>query len=145
MLDWKLWKGWPMMKEGNGKLILIAFIIIVLDQLSKFYAKHNWDYVINYGASFSILQGYRWLFIIVAILVIFLIFYYNEKKYLLAFGFILGGTIGNLIDRVFLGYVIDFVDIKIIPIFNVADIANTVGAILLLIGLAYGSTKHRKK
>ena len=133
------------MKEGNGKLILIAFIIIILDQLSKLYAKHNWDYVINYGASFSILQGYRWLFIIVAILVIFLIFYYNEKKYLLAFSFILGGTIGNLIDRVFLGYVIDFIDVKIIPIFNVADIANTVGAILLLIGLAYGSTKHRKK
>ena len=133
------------MKEGNGKLILIAFIIIVLDQISKWYAQHNFDYLKNYGASFSILQGYKWLFVIVAVIVIFLIFYYNEKKYFYAFSFILGGTIGNLIDRLFLGYVVDFIDVKIIPVFNVADAANTIGAILLLIGLAYNSSKHRKK
>ena len=132
-----------MTKKGNGKIIFLALIIILLDQISKFYARHNLDYVVNYGAAFGILQGQKLLFVLAAGIVIGLIYYYRKEN-LIAFGFILGGAIGNLIDRLYFGYVTDFINIKIIHVFNIADAANTIGAILLIIELLR-SSKHGKK
>src|SRR3989344_2034327 len=141
MLDLKLLKGLPMKKEANTRIIILGLIIAFVDQLSKLYSRHNLDYIANYGAAFGILQGQKWLFVIAAVVVIGLILYYSKKQNLLAFGFILGGALGNLIDRLYFGYVVDFIDIKIIHVFNVADAANTIGAILLIIEL-FRSSKH---
>ena len=130
------------MKEESGRIFLVGFVIVIIDQITKYYAKNNLDYLQNYGAAFGILQGQKILFILAALIVIALIIYYRKQN-LIAFGFILGGAIGNLIDRLAYGYVIDFIDIKIIHVFNIADAANTIGAILLIAELLR-SSKHAK-
>ena len=112
-------------------------MLIAIDQLSKIILKNKSlgiiNYQVNYGAAFSILQGYRWLFIAVAVIVIIAIaFYYKKAESKLPLLLILAGTAGNLIDRVFLGYVRDFIDLKVWPIFNLADSYNVIGAVLLL-------------
>ncbi|MCD4666480.1 signal peptidase II [archaeon] len=108
--------------------ILIIIILTLLDQITK----HFFVNVINYGAAFGILQGYTWLFILVSFIVIFVcVKYYKVKELRLSLTFILAGTIGNLIDRVFFGYVRDFIDFKIWPVFNLADTYNIIGLILL--------------
>ena len=119
------------------KKFLIPVLIVFLDQLTKFLFKDKHFFIINYlknyWAAFSLLQGQSLIFILTAILVIFLIFfYYNKVKYKIALLFILGGTIGNLIDRIFLGFVRDFIDLKIWPVFNIADCFNVVGVAILM-------------
>ena len=127
---------------------------MLLDQLTKFLIRKNFElgeslplikgifhltYATNTGAAFSIFEGFNIFFIIFSIIVIGVILYYlknireNEKLMQLAIGLLLGGTIGNLIDRVFIGAVTDFLDFRIWPIFNVADSSVTVSAILLII------------
>ena len=118
------------------KKFLIPLAIIFFDQLTKLLFKDKHFFIINYqenyGAAFSLFQGQLLIFIPVAILVILLIFfYYNKVKYKIALLFILGGTIGNLIDRIFLGFVRDFIDLKIWPIFNKADFATVIGVAIL--------------
>lgn len=97
----------------------------------------------NRGAAFGILQGKMWLFfIITAIVVVAVIFYlqkYGRKEPLLgtSLALILGGAIGNFIDRLFRGEVVDFIDVKLFsydyPIFNIADSALVIGVILMII------------
>jgi len=133
-------------------LILIIFFS-VLDQFSKIYIHYNFDkllnkdfvilridYVRNYGAAFNILSGnilfLSFISIISAIILFYLIFRRNNNsinKYGLTF--ILAGTIGNGIDRILNGYVIDFIKIKFIdfPVFNIADIVINLGVIILII------------
>ena|SRR3989338_4859765 len=131
-----------------------ALIIIFIDQIAKFLIKANFQlnqtlpvinnifhltYIHNFGAGFGILQQQRWILAFISIIVIGFIFYYldriNNKERVLQLltGFILGGTIGNLIDRVIYGYVTDFLDFRIWPVFNFADSFVTVGAIGLII------------
>lgn len=112
------------------RLLLTAFIVVLLDQLTKFILKTYSTR--NYGAAFGLFQGYRWLFIIVALIVIFLIFKFRNRFNNLALGFLLGGTLGNLIDRLIYGYVIDFIDLGFWPSFNIADLFSTLGVLLLL-------------
>jgi len=133
-----------------------ALIIVIIDQIAKFLIKTNFQlnqtlpiinnifnltYIHNFGAGFGILQQQRWVLIFVSIIVIGFILYYldkiNGKEILLQllFGFILGGTIGNLIDRVIYGYVIDFLDFRVWPVFNFADSFVTIGVIGLIIYL----------
>jgi signal peptidase II len=126
------------------KSYILIFFIVILDQLTKFYSKNiNLDfklfllrYVENTGASFGILQGYRIFLILISIIVMIILIYYmftiKNKYAIYAFSFILGGTIGNLIDRIFLGYVIDFIDFRFWPSFNVADSFITIGALILV-------------
>ena len=143
------------MKKSDGiKLAIFSFIVffvVILDRLTKNYISKNYTlneskaiiqgvfhrtYVHNYGAGFSILQNQRWLFIIFALIVIAAIFYYYSnlpKNYVtVATALLLGGTIGNLIDRIIYGYVIDFLDFMIWPKFNLADSAITIGALFLV-------------
>ena len=97
----------------------------------------------NTGASFSILQGQQWFFIIFAIVVIITIIYYYKKipiNQRLFIAFILAGSLGNLVDRIHYGYVIDFIDFKIWPVFNIADTAVCIGAA----GLIYYILKDDK-
>lgn len=103
------------------------------------------SYTENRGAAFGILQNHRWLFISVTVIfVICMIGYILLKKpksrlAVMSFAFICGGGIGNLIDRIFLSYVIDFIDFRIInfPVFNVADIFVSVGAALMFIYIIF--------
>ncbi len=133
-------------------LILITFFS-VLDQFSKIYIQSNIDkllykdfillridFVRNYGAAFNILSGNRlflsFISIISTIILSYLIFRKNNNsinKYALTF--ILAGSIGNGIDRILNGYVIDFIKIKFIdfPVFNIADLVINLGAIILII------------
>jgi signal peptidase II len=135
-------------------MIILIILIIGLDQLTKFILNNNLilnspypvikgffylTLVHNKGAAFGILKNQILLFILSSIFAIILI-YFNLKKSRnknklslndLALGLILSGAVGNLIDRLFLGYVVDFLDFRVWPVFNVADSAITVGAVLL--------------
>ena len=128
--------------------ILLALAVVILDQLTKLYvAKHffvgesvpvlenifHWTYILNPGAAFGMLEGSRWLFVVIALAVMAGIWYMRED--IAAYGLwctygsalFAGGAIGNLIDRIRQGLVIDFFDFRIWPVFNVADIAICVG------------------
>ncbi|MBU0709402.1 MAG: signal peptidase II [Candidatus Omnitrophica bacterium] len=132
-------------------IYIIVFTILSLDQLTKFLITKNLAHqesfpllrgifhltlTHNTGAAFGILKNQVPLFIFTSLFAVFLI-YVNIRKhregklYGLALSLILGGALGNLIDRVRLGYVIDFLDFRIWPVFNLADSAITIGAVLL--------------
>ena len=97
----------------------------------------------NTGIAFGLFKDQGVVFIIIPVIAIILlaynIYYYrqnNEKLsrlYIVAFSMILGGAIGNLIDRIYCGYVIDFIDFRVWPVFNIADSAITIGAIIIAI------------
>ncbi len=130
----------------------IGIFIILIDQITKYLIIINYkllvnkdfilfrlDFVKNYGAAFNILSGNRIFLssisIIFSILLVYLILRNNPfKTYeLYSYSFILGGTVGNGIDRIFKGYVIDFINLNIInfPVFNIADISINIGFIFL--------------
>lgn len=119
------------------KFILIAFFVVLLDQISKILTKDVhygiFNYVTNTGAAFSLFKGSNLILALIAIVVIVVLFYFykNYPKLWLSLGFILGGTIGNLIDRIVFGYVRDFIDLKYWPIFNVADSFNVIGVCIV--------------
>lgn len=101
----------------------------------------------NAGAAFGMLQGQRWLFIVVTVVVAGVIVYTlwrmrRERFLCWSLALILGGAVGNLTDRIRFGEVVDFIDVRIFsfhyPIFNVADSAVVIGGILLAIALWRG-------
>ena len=138
--------------------MLFWFVLIgslALDQLTKFIISTNMNlrqtipviedifhitYVTNYGAAFGILQGQRWLFIVItlAALSATLIFLRSIPKTAwrmrLSLGLFCGGALGNFVDRIFNnGAVIDFIDFRVFPIFNFADMFIIIGCALLVI------------
>lgn len=136
----------------NRNKTIIGIIIICIDQLTKnlvqvFDADVNIinnflriKYVQNTGAAFSLFKGHTTILILVSILLLVLVynlmFSYKETKLNnISFGLIIGGILGNLIDRIFFQCVRDFIDINIFnfPIFNIADMAIVFGVIILLI------------
>ena len=131
----------------------ISIFIVLIDQFTKYFMFYNkklfinkdfvlfkLDFVKNYGAAFNIFSGNRiflsLISIIFSILLIYLIFRKNTLNLfdLYSYSFILGGTIGNGIDRIYKGFVIDFINLNIInfPVFNIADISINIGFIILL-------------
>lgn len=136
------------MKPAEKKKLILfsiaAVLIILLDQLMKIFVVKEVipiSYSTNTGAGFGLFQDSVKILIWISVFVVGLIVYYydkipvKEKLIQAAVGLILGGTIGNLIDRIRLGYVIDFIDLRIWPSFNIADSAITVGVIGLIIYL----------
>ena len=133
-------------------LVLISFFCI-LDQISKIYINLNFnrllnkdififtiEYVRNYGAAFNLFSGSRLFLSFISVISTFILFYFifiRENKLINKYGlsFILAGTIGNGIDRILNGYVIDFIKIKYIdfPVFNIADIAINIGVLILIL------------
>ena len=135
------------------KYLIVISILCFLDQYSKIYISLNIDklinkdlliltieYIRNYGAAFNILSGSRLFLslisIISTIILMYLIFIREDKrinKYGLSF--IVAGSIGNGVDRIFYGYVIDFIKIKFVdfPVFNIADIAINIGILVMII------------
>ena len=139
------------------KLFIFSIIFLLIDQISKglinLYMNVNESikifnllsltYVHNTGAAFSMLEGARWLFIILGIIAlnIIFIFFVKDKKLnnfeIITYSLLLSGIMGNLIDRFLYGYVIDFIDVNILnfAIFNFADSFMVIGVILLMIGM----------
>ena len=134
---------------------LIAAAIVVLDQITKWAAVRyimpsgtiplidgvlHFTYVENTGAAFGMMTDARWIFMItsvaaIAVLTVLIAKYASGYKFaVLCVTFILGGGVGNMIDRVRIGYVIDFIDFRLInfAVFNVADSFVTVGAAMLI-------------
>ena len=131
----------------------IASLVLILDRLTKYIAYVSLSQgqsvkifpnifhitlVLNKGAAFGLLQEQRLFFIILSFVIICFILFYiwaNDRRMgitlPLAFALILAGATGNLIDRLKLGYVIDFLDFRVWPVFNIADSALTIGTIIL--------------
>ncbi len=133
---------------------LVLVITLIGDLLTKFLIKNKniiiinnfltFTYTKNTGAAWSLLAGRRFFLIIISVLFLGLIIYYsfkfkNNKRNNIAFGLIIGGLLGNLFDRIFYGYVRDFISLKFgnyyYPIFNVADIAIVISIILIIIAI----------
>lgn len=121
-------------------VFLIAFLFF-LDFITKFLVRlynPKWpfvNYLENTGVVMGVFQGYNLLFMIIMIILIFIIiyFYKSERRYWLGFDFILAGAFGNLFDRFCYGYVIDFIDLKYWPVFNLADVFIVVGVVIVLL------------
>lgn len=147
--------------------IILILSIIILDQVTKYLASvylkptpsqtipliknvFHLTYTENRGAAFSILQNRRFLFITVTVLFIIFTVYYlltHRRENILikiSLSIVLAGAVGNLIDRIRLGYVVDFMDFRLInfPVFNVADCAVVIGSILLGYYLLFISEKE---
>ena len=141
-----------------GADVLLLMVLIFLDQLTKHFAVvylkdqlpvtiidgvFELNYLENRGAAFGMLQNQKFFFIFIAVVILAVIVYVliktpNQHKYVklhIALVCIAGGAIGNMVDRLKLDYVVDFLYFSLInfPIFNVADIYVTVTMILLLI------------
>jgi signal peptidase II len=130
---------------------LLFLIILFLDRLTKYFVSKillvnqgipviknifHFTIVHNTGAAFGIFKNKNYLFIVAALFAtVFIYFKLRQKRtnklLNISLVLILAGTIGNLIDRISFGYVIDFLDFRIWPVFNIADSSITVGAILL--------------
>ena len=149
-------------------IVILGSLILLIDQIVKIIVSNifiansgitvirnffNLVYVKNYGAAFSFFSGGRIFLIAISIFSVFLIYkYYLKNKKLnklesMVFGILLGGLFGNLIDRIFLGYVIDYLSFKIFdyyfPVFNFADICIVVATTFLI--MIVGSGKDENK
>ncbi len=147
-------------KWQNGVFFLIALLVVVADQLSKIGIRSNLalgeslpetglfrlTHVYNTGAAFGLFQGQSFPLTVVAIfgivvLLLFTLLFYHRFPLLdsrlgkPALGLILGGTVGNLIDRLRFGFLTDFIDFGFWPAFNIADSAITVGVIIFAYSL----------
>lgn len=156
--------------KRNKLLYLITLIVLIGgDQFTKHLVSSSmqlgqsqeiinnifyFTYAHNTGVAWGMLAGHLWLFIIVALVsaVLMIIFFKRTKKeeILTRFGLVLtfAGMIGNLIDRMVLGYVRDFIDVIIFnynfPIFNIADMAVVIGVALIIIEIIFEEHIHGK-
>lgn len=153
------------------KFYVVAFVLVVLDQWTKWLVVRDMElgeriplidpYLgllshRNRGAAWGMLEGQMWLFYIITTIVIVGIVYYfhrhaqNQPLFQLGLMVLLGGAIGNFIDRLFRGEVVDYVDVLIpvinyeFPIFNVADAALTVGVVIIFIFILLDERKQKK-
>ena len=122
-----------MVKHIPWLFYLTGLAVFLLDQVTKYLATQGFfPYTTNTGAAFGILQGQQWFLIVVGLVVIGVLLYYSHEHQL-ALGFLLGGTMGNLVDRALSGFVVDFIHAPFWPSFNVADTFNVLGVGLLLL------------
>lgn len=148
--------------------LIIASLIVIFDQITKYGILDflrvsdievagksmtvidgvlNFTYVKNYGVGFGALSDMRWLFmtfssILIVVMIFAVVKYHGRSKLFdVILGLLLGGGVGNMIDRIRLGFVIDFIDVTFLPfwkwVFNVADCAVTIGGILLVVYLLF--------
>lgn len=145
----------------------LAVLVAVIDQVLKYLVVNFLDktnpteiipnlfsltYVQNKGAAFGMLADARWIFITFTIIITAFLIYIlfkkriNNKLFLTSVVLIIGGGIGNLIDRIFLGYVVDFLSISFFPpVCNFADYCITIGAVLLVIYILFMSDFTKKE
>lgn len=140
-------------------LLVFAGVVIAFDQWTKTLVRENlaigefwspWDWLLPYarivhvkntGAAFGMLQSFGGVFTVLAILVALAILYYfpqvprQDSALRLAMGLQFGGALGNLIDRLTIGHVTDFVSVGSFPVFNVADSSISIGVVVLILGM----------
>ena len=142
------------MNKKNIFIFSITLFIVILDQITKFFIRQelqlnqsipiirnilNFTHTTNTGSAFGLFKGLNLIFILFSFIVIIVIFRYlkevkeNERLLQFAVGSLSGGTIGNLIDRIFYGYVIDFIDFRVWPVFNIADSFITISVIFIAV------------
>lgn len=135
------------------RLGILTIILVIIDQVSKYYIQSTmmlgesipvWEdifhitYILNPGAAFGMMANQTAFFIVLALAIVGAVIYFyptirRESRVMkLGIGLLLGGAIGNLIDRVQIGMVVDFFDFRIWPIFNIADIGIVCGAGIIL-------------
>jgi signal peptidase II len=157
------------MRNSSLRLLWISVLVIVLDQIAKQVAQaslplhqlvevlpgFDWYLTYNKGAAFSFLADaggwQRWFFTITTVVISVVILFWikqvprEEKITAVSLCLILGGALGNLIDRIYLGYVIDYIQVWLgsypWPAFNIADAAISVGAVILILSSFIGSEK----
>jgi len=133
-------------------IYIIGLISVIIDQVTKYIVSHNMHFhqsipviknvfhitnIRNSGMAFGLFRGANPVLIVISIIVIIFIIVFEKRitaKSVLervCLGLILGGAVGNLIDRVLRGYITDFFDFRVFPIFNVADSSVFVGAVIL--------------
>lgn len=161
-----------MKKTEKKRSVLAAFLImvaaVVLDQATKVWVLHaimpgesrevlpgilHFTYVENTGAAFGMLKDHRWVFLVVSTVAILAIAAYlliarpESRLEQLALAFIAGGGVGNMIDRVGRGYVIDFIDVRFVQfyVFNVADSFVCVGCGLMILWLILDECRVRRQ
>jgi signal peptidase II len=151
-------------------LIVTAIVIISLDQYSKYLVRQNldlwtetwvpWDWMLPYvrivhvqntGVAFGMFQGFGDIFSIVAIIVALIIVFYfprvpaSDWSLRLAMSLQLSGALGNLIDRLTIGHVTDFVSVGNFPVWNIADASITIGVVVLILGVWITEIEEKKK
>lgn len=141
------------------KIAILSILLLIIDIITKYLIDTNFNLletkeiipnffsitkVYNYGASWNILSGFRFLLIIISIIIIIALVLYQKNfkintRNIIGFSLLYGGIMGNLFNRIFNGYVIDFLDFFILgcdyPVFNFADIYIVCGIILLGIAI----------
>ncbi len=153
------------------KVLIISVVVFLLDQIIKLIVVQNLNYVPvipgflsltyaeNTGVAFSLFNDSKTLIIMISILLTVFLFYLFYKDYVLkeksnlikdfSFGLLFGGIFGNLADRILRGVVIDYVSLKFFsysfPVFNLADVAITLGVILMVIYMVIDDKKSKKK
>lgn len=141
------------------KISILTVLLVIVDQVVKFLVSTYLNYINvipkflylslekNYGVAFSMLWNNRLLILIISLLLILFLIYLLNKEYLskgknnkllnVTYGLLFGGILGNLIDRIVRGYVIDYIGVYIFnyrfPVFNLADSFITIGVILMII------------
>lgn len=139
-------------------ILLLALFVIIIDQLSKFYIQTNMTigmsipviqdifhitYILNPGAAFGLFEHQTAFFVIIAVcMVVAVIYFYpripqQHKLLRIGTGLMVGGAIGNVIDRIQTGYVVDFFDFRIWPIFNIADTGIVCGVSCIVYTIMY--------
>ena len=144
-----------MINKIKNKLyfFFFSFLIIIVDQFTKYFIFYNYklfvnkdlflfklDFVKNYGAAFNLFSGSRIFLSLISILFSIILIYIILRKNssniieLYAYSLILGGSVGNGIDRIFNGFVIDFINLNFInfPVFNIADLSINIGFFLII-------------
>ena len=147
-------------RQSQANIVLsvcTVLLVVLLDRVSKIFFCSilsfgesipvirnifHFTLVYNTGIAFGLFKNQGIIFVIIPIIAIILIgfniYYYRNSKdvgrlYIISFSMILGGAVGNLIDRILFGHVIDFIDFRVWPVFNIADSAITIGTVLILI------------
>lgn len=132
--------------------LIIAGLVFILDQLTKYAVVQllpylssrpvisgvlHFTHVRNFGAAFGLFAQQRALFFGAAIFITIAFFVFRHELRqlgllaMISSGLVLGGALGNAVDRIRLGYVVDFLDVRVWPVFNLADSAIVVGSLLL--------------
>jgi len=139
------------------KVLSVSSLVVIVDRLTKYIFRNlsegesvrvvpglfHITLVLNSGAAFGLFKGRSVFFTVSTVIVIAFICFYiirggcKDLLMLTALGLILGGAAGNLIDRVAFGYIIDFLDFRIWPVFNIADASITIGAFILAVRLIF--------
>ncbi|NQT29035.1 MAG: signal peptidase II [Candidatus Saganbacteria bacterium] len=142
----------------------LALAIILIDQALKYFVEKSMylgqsiplihgllklTYVRNTGAAFSLFSGFSPLLVVIGVVVVAVVIYFHYRvpkdNYMLQVGlaFILGGSLGNIIDRIFRSYVIDYIDFGFWPVFNFADMMINLGVLLVVICVLKGERDKR--